>query len=87
MLNKIKNLPKNTVIGLILSYQAALSPDHSWLKARYPHGYCRFYPSCSQYAKESVERFGVFKGLGLGLIRLSKCRPWAEPKVDPAPKF
>jgi putative membrane protein insertion efficiency factor len=81
----IKQLPKKIVIRLINVYQFLLSPDHSWLKARFPHGYCRFYPSCSEYAKQSVERFGVFKGLSLGLIRLVKCHPWAEPKVDPVP--
>jgi uncharacterized protein len=79
------NIPKDLLISLIDIYQAVLSPDHSWLKARFPHGYCRFYPSCSQYSKESVIKFGFVKGLFLSAKRLSRCHPWAEPKVDPVP--
>jgi uncharacterized protein len=84
--NKIFNIPKHLLISLIDVYQATLSPDHSWLKGRFPHGYCRFYPSCSQYTKESVNRFGVIKGSWLGIKRLLRCHPWAEPKLDPVPQ-
>jgi putative membrane protein insertion efficiency factor len=85
--NFIFNLPKRVVVAIISFYQATLSPDHGWLRGRFPHGYCRFYPSCSEYTKQSVERFGVVKGLWLGMIRLSKCHPWSEPKVDPVPNL
>jgi putative membrane protein insertion efficiency factor len=37
---------------------------------------CRFTPTCSQYAIESIEEFGIFKGSYLALVRLSKCHPW-----------
>ena len=37
---------------------------------------CRFTPSCSQYAIESIEEFGIFKGSYLAVVRLSKCHPW-----------
>ncbi len=79
-------IPKKALIVLINSYQLFFSPDHSWLKMRFPHGYCRYYPSCSQYAKEAVSKFGVFKGLLLGFKRVIRCHPWAEPKVDPVPR-
>jgi len=83
--SKIFNTPKYLLISLIDIYQVVLSPDHSWLKARFPHGYCRFYPSCSQYAKESIVRFGFIKGLFLSAKRLSHCHPWSEPGLDPVP--
>ncbi|MDB3996580.1 membrane protein insertion efficiency factor YidD [Gammaproteobacteria bacterium] len=38
---------------------------------------CRFTPTCSQYAIESIEEFGIFKGSYLALVRLSKCHPWS----------
>ena len=37
---------------------------------------CRFTPTCSQYAIESIEQFGIFKGSYLAVKRLSKCHPW-----------
>ena len=39
---------------------------------------CRFDPTCSQYALESIEEFGIFKGSYLAIIRISKCHPWHD---------
>ena len=47
---------------------------------------CRFYPTCSAYAYEAIERFGVFKGLYLSIKRLLKCHPFCEGGYDPVPK-
>ena len=46
---------------------------------------CRFYPSCSRYAYDSVSQHGVFKGLYLSCCRLAKCHPWHEGGFDPVP--
>lgn len=46
---------------------------------------CRYYPSCSAYAVQAVERHGVVKGLFLGTKRLLRCHPWAAGGVDPVP--
>lgn len=46
---------------------------------------CRFYPSCSDYMYQSIERFGLFRGTWLGVKRLSKCHPWHEGGVDEVP--
>lgn len=46
---------------------------------------CRFYPSCSHYAKEAFERHGAFKGLWLTCKRLLKCFPWHPGGHDPVP--
>jgi hypothetical protein len=85
MIKLIVQLPKKTASLLIVFYQRVLSPDHSWIKARFPHGFCRFYPSCSEYSKQSIERFGLIKGGILSANRIIHCHPWAEPKVDSVP--
>jgi putative membrane protein insertion efficiency factor len=44
---------------------------------------CRFEPTCSEYAKEAIERYGVGKGLLLGLKRLCRCQPFSAGGFDP----
>ncbi|HEX6922984.1 MAG TPA: membrane protein insertion efficiency factor YidD [Bacillales bacterium] len=46
---------------------------------------CRFYPTCSNYALEAVERFGVFKGGWLAVRRIGKCHPFHKGGFDPVP--
>jgi len=75
-------LIKQFFIGLIVLYQKTLSPDHGLFRARFPHGFCRFYPSCSEYAKQAVDRYGVITGLSMGVKRVLRCNPWTEPQVD-----
>lgn len=73
-----KTLTK-TLIAPIRAYQLVISP---LLGPR-----CRFYPSCSHYAIEAIERFGVVKGSGLALRRISRCHPLNPGGVDPVPKI
>ena len=68
---------KQIVLAPIRFYQYAISP---MLGQR-----CRFYPSCSEYTAEAVIQYGVFKGLRLGLGRLSRCHPWNPGGFDPLP--
>jgi uncharacterized protein len=44
---------------------------------------CRFYPTCSEYARQAVERHGAVKGLWMGLRRLARCHPLNPGGVDP----
>ncbi len=73
------------VLRGIRVYQKTLSPDTGWVK-RFFHGpVCRFYPTCSEYAVLSIERFGVWQGSGLAWKRLIKCHPWNAGGVDDVP--
>ena len=46
---------------------------------------CRFYPTCSQYTKEAIEKHGSIKGSWLGVRRICSCHPWHEGGVDLVP--
>lgn len=63
------------VTGLIKFYQKRISP--------LTPSACRFHPSCSQYCLEAVEKYGVLKGLWLGLLRVSRCHPFNPGGYDP----
>ena len=69
---------KHVVAGLIRAYQASISPLLGPT--------CRFYPTCSQYAKESVLRHGVMRGIWLAIRRLARCQPWHPGGYDPVPE-
>ena len=44
---------------------------------------CKYYPSCSEYAAQAIERFGILRGLVLGGWRLLRCNPWSRGGFDP----
>ena len=57
---------------------------YQWLRAGRPSP-CRFWPSCSSYAVEAVERHGALRGSWLAARRLARCHPWGGSGVDPVP--
>lgn len=69
---------KNIVIYFIKLYRKMISPVLP------PH--CRFYPSCSVYALDAIERFGLAKGVWLGLKRIIRCNPFSDGGYDPVPE-
>lgn len=68
---------KFLLFGLIRIYQYFISP---LLPPR-----CIYQPTCSCYALEAVERFGVVHGLWLAVLRLLRCHPFARGGYDPVP--
>lgn len=71
------------LLQIIRWYQRTVSPDHGVLRHRYPTGYCRFYPSCSEYGYQAIEQYGATKGSYLALLRIIRCNPWNPGGVDP----
>lgn len=74
---------KKIFLKIIKLYQTTISPDHGII---FIGGLmrCRFYPSCSQYAYEAIERYGVVKGVLKGLVRILRCNPLSKGGVDPS---
>ena len=69
---------KKAMIGAIRFYQVFLSP----LKWRC---HCRYFPTCSQYALEAVEKYGPWKGGCLAVWRILRCNPISKGGYDPVP--
>ncbi|MEK7672817.1 MAG: membrane protein insertion efficiency factor YidD [Patescibacteria group bacterium] len=80
----IWRIPRNLLILLIIFYQKTISPDHSWVSRFYPYGYCKYSPSCSQYAKESLDKHGAVIGTFKAIWRVLRCNPCSKGGVDPA---
>ena len=74
-MKKIGNFVKRIMILMIRFYQKFISP-------LFPPT-CRFYPTCSTYFIQALEKYGVIKGTYLGIKRILKCHPWHEGGYDP----
>lgn len=69
-------------IGLIKIYQAILSPDHSVSGIGDPLKGCKFYPSCSNYGIQALEKHGFVFGVPKIIWRVLRCHPWSHGGVD-----
>lgn len=69
---------RRPVLWLISLYQRTLA------KAL-PPDTCRFYPSCSHYGYEAIEKYGLLKGGGMAAWRIMRCNPWNAGGFDPVP--
>jgi uncharacterized protein len=72
------------LILAVRAYRWTISPAQIVLFG--PGGGCRFTPTCSQYAMESVRVHGAMAGGWLGLKRICRCHPWGECGHDPVPE-
>ncbi|CDM95369.1 MAG: membrane protein insertion efficiency factor YidD [Limnospira sp. PMC 1291.21] len=68
---------KQILIGLIKGYKSLISPV-------LPPA-CRFYPTCSEYAMEAIDRFGIFRGGWMAIARILRCHPLHPGGYDPVP--
>ena len=66
---------KFLVLDLIGIYKAVLSP--------FLPPACRFEPTCSEYARQAIEKYGAIKGTWLGLARILRCQPFCKGGHDP----
>lgn len=66
---------RKLIIYLIVKYQNYVSPVLG--------KNCKYYPTCSEYTKQAIEKYGVFKGFFYGLKRIIKCNPFSKGGYDP----
>ncbi len=64
-------------MGLIRVYQVTIAPILPLA--------CRFDPSCSEYMRQAIDKFGVVRGVYLGVKRILRCHPWQPGGADPIP--
>lgn len=69
---------KKIFIKIINLYQKYIS---SWLASKNIH--CKYYPSCSEYTKQAIQKYGVVKGSILGIWRILRCNPFSKGGYDP----
>ncbi|AFV04005.1 MAG: membrane protein insertion efficiency factor YidD [Dehalobacter sp. 4CP] len=74
-MERMRKIMETVFVSIIVFYQRFVSP----LKGRT----CRFYPTCSDYAIQSVKKYGIIKGIGKSLIRIAKCHPFHPGGYDP----
>lgn len=74
---------KKIVLWLIRIYQKTVSPDHGMFSRHVHTMKCRFYPSCSEYTHQAVEKYGILKGVMMGSKRVLRCHPWNDGGYDP----
>lgn len=74
----MKNIAQRAVLYLLRGYKWAISP-------LFPPA-CRYVPTCSEYAMEAVERYGVLRGGSKAVLRLLRCHPFVKGGYDPVVK-
>jgi len=83
LLMRVMHIPRDLVCVIIRIYQKTLSPDHGFFRSLFPHGYCKFNPSCSTYAYQTIKKSGLIKGGFFAVMRIFRCNPWSEGGDDP----
>jgi len=77
-MKKISNLIKKILIGMIRFYR-------NYLSGLKRYATCKYYPTCSQYAIEAIEKYGAIKGGFLAIYRILRCNPFSKGGYDPVP--
>ena len=74
----MRNFAKNAAIKMINLYQSTLSFDHGPLRHLFPYGYCRHHPTCSEFGKQVIAKYGVIRGIPKAIRRVLSCHPWKK---------
>jgi len=69
---------KKVIIKIIDLYKKHISPLFSFLGV-----HCKYYPTCSEYTKQAIEKYGAVKGVFLGIWRVIRCNPFSKGGYDP----
>ena len=73
----MNRLLEKILCAVIVFYRKAISPH-------YPPC-CRYYPTCSEYALQSIKKYGPFKGSYMAFLRILRCNPFVKGGYDPVP--
>ena len=77
---------KSVLLLSVRFYQKYLSFDRGLFKYIFPSsGTCRYQPTCSEFMYQAINRYGIIKGIGLGMKRILRCNPLASGGYDPIP--
>ena len=73
-------MPKKVLILLIIVYQKTISPDHGFLKkiGLVRKQVCSFYPTCSEYGIQAIQKYGAIKGGKMTIKRILRCNPFSH---------
>ena len=74
----MSNIGKKILLNLIKGYKKFISPIVYHLGIR-----CKYYPTCSEYTKQAIEKYGCIKGTWLGIKRILRCNPFSKGGYDP----
>lgn len=85
-MNRLSFAVRYITVSLIRVYQKTISFDHGLFRHYYPNGFCRYYPSCSEYAVQAVEKRGMMMGTVLVIRRLVRCNPFSKGGIDNVPE-
>ena len=81
---KYNQVMKNALLKLISFYQKSQLIDNPIRKMFIPgQSVCRFQPTCSEYMYDAVEKYGVIRGVAMGMYRIVRCNPWSKGGYDP----
>lgn len=76
-MKKISEISKRWALAAVRLYQVAIGP-------LLPKA-CVFEPSCSEYTRQAIEKYGALKGSWMGAKRIARCHPWQHHHYDPVP--
>jgi putative membrane protein insertion efficiency factor len=75
---RLAEIPKHAALAVIRGYKSAISPF--FLPS------CRYIPTCSEYAAEAVDRYGILRGSVMATARVLRCHPFSRGGFDPVPR-